>query len=358
MPDLRLYATCFRGLGEISRREVRRRLETSELAHRQVRDFDLFHFTTSESASRVSDLLTIEDAYFELDVLPLSGGREDLDLLRRRATRWDVEAGIAAKRQVTPRNRKGSVSYRVVVQAQDAEWRGYRREAIAETVTAAIDRRYARWYAVPDGGDLEVWVQIADREAIIGLRLTDRTMRHRSDKAVNLPGSLRPTLAAAMISLAKSNDDDIFLDPMCGAGTLLLERAREGRYKELLGGDIRQDAVAATFDNLGSRYKPWRVRKWDATRLPIDDSSVTQVVTNPPWGRQIGSKTELGSLYRGVFAELDRVSQPGASIVILTSEWDTFKTALASQQSLVTTYQIRRVHVLGRIADIFVMLKT
>ena len=353
-----LYAVTFKGLGEVARRELRTKLDATDFVFRAVRDSDLVAFAADTDRIDLSQLLTIEDAYYQLDVLPLTGDKKDLDSFKRRVEDWSFEEGITAKRRVTPRNRRGAVSYRVIVQAEDADWRRYRREVLAQEVSDAIGKRYGKWYAAEDGGDVEVWIQFSDREAVVGLRLTDRTMRHRTDKTANLPGSLRPTVAAAMIALAKPSDDDVFLDPMCGVGTLLLERARVGRYRELLGGDIRPEAVSATHENLGDRHKPWTVREWDATRLPLDDGSVTQIVTNPPWGRQIGGVGELSELYDRALDQFDRVLLPGRRAVILTSEWETFKRVLEGRSTLFPIQQVRGIHVLGRRADIFVLLKT
>ncbi len=354
----RLYAVTFKGLGEIARRELRRELGAEHFVYRQIRDTDLVSFATDAAHIGLAGLLTVEDVYFELDVFPITGDKKDLDDFRRRGESWPFEDGITTKRHVTPRTRKGAVSYRVIVQAEDAEWRRYRREALAAHVSGIIGQRYRKWYAVKDGGDIEIWIQIADREAVVGLRLTDWTMRHRTDKIANLPGSLRPTAAAAMIALAKPTDDDIFLDPMCGAGTLLLERARAGRFRELYGGDIRPEAIAATYENLGDRHKPWTVREWNAASLPLDAGSVTQIATNPPWGHQIGRHAELNDLYDGALNEFDRVLAQGSRAVILTNEWEMFKRILESRTTLIPIQQIRGIHILGRRADVFVLLKT
>ncbi|MBK34670.1 MAG: hypothetical protein CME26_03955 [Gemmatimonadetes bacterium] len=353
-----LYAVAFKGVGEIARREIRNRLEATGFVHRTVRDSDLISFSADIDRVDISNLLTVEDVYYQLDVLPLTGEKKDLESFRRRVEAWSFEEGITARRHVTPRSRKGAVSYRVIVQAEDADWRQYRRERLGREVTDAVGRRYSKWYAAEDGGDVEIWIQFAEREAVVGLRLTDRTMRHRTDKTANLPGSLRPTVAAAMITLARPSEDDVFLDPMCGAGTLLLERARAGRYRELLGGDVRPEAVSATYENLGNRHKPWTVREWDAARLPLEPDSVTQIATNPPWGRQVGSRGDLEDLYSRSFDQFDRVLVSGRRAVVLTSEWDALKRALEGRTTLIPIQQIRRIHILGRLADMFVLLKT
>jgi tRNA (guanine6-N2)-methyltransferase len=80
----------------------------------------------------------------------------------------------------------------------------------------------------------------------------------------HLPASLRPTVAAAMVLLSDPRPDDVFLDSMCGGGTLLIERAQFGRYGLLLGGDIEPRALEASRRNIGPRYRPIQIHHWDA----------------------------------------------------------------------------------------------
>lgn len=191
---------------------------------------------------------------------------------------------------------------------------------------------------------------------LVGLRLTDRTQRHRTYKQANLPGSLRPTIAYALAYLTKPEADDLFLDPMCGAGTVLIERARAGRYQKLFGGDISSDAVEATVANLGKQHKPWDVKVWDARKLPLDDDSVDKIAVNLPWGRQIGTAADNQRLYRDFIHEAERVLRPGGRVVVLTSQWELLRRVLADSELLVEKH-LTNISVLGWHADIFVCTK-
>ena len=148
---------------------------------------------------------------------------------------------------------------------------------------------------------------------LCGVRLSDETMRHRTYKVAQVEASLRPTVARALVMLSEPTDGDVFLDPMCGAGTILIERGMHGRYAQLLGGDIRPDAVAATRTNVGPRYKPIDIRQWDARDLPLDDGSVDRVVCNLPFGKKIGAPQALRPLYEGFASEVARVLKAGWS---------------------------------------------
>src|SRR5919201_960264 len=95
---------------------------------------------------------------------------------------------------------------------------GYRRvdarKALAQGLAGKLP---ASWRAAEENAAVEVWLTIDGATAVCGLRLSDRTMRHRKYKREHLPASLRPTLAAAMVRLAGGPPAHLVAHPMCGA---------------------------------------------------------------------------------------------------------------------------------------------
>jgi 23S rRNA G2445 N2-methylase RlmL len=179
---------------------------------------------------------------------------------------------------------------------------------------------------VEDDADVEFWLWLSGSEALIGLRLSDATMRHRTYKREHLPASLRPTVAAAMGWLSHPTPDDIILDPLCGAGTILIERALLAPFETAIGGDIRKEAVAMARRNADSAGVTITWRVWDARSLPLDAASVNRVITNLPFGKQIGTHETNQTLYTKLSQEFRRVLQTEGRLVTLTSEdrlWDT-----------------------------------
>ncbi len=357
---MKYYLTTLPGLEGVASHELKVKLRVDARQVLRTRNNVIVQFDFSGKVEELLALRSTEDVYVLLAEVTLTGRRSDLGLLRdavRSAKDFDV--GLSLHRQI-PRvqAKKGGrrTTYRVV--AQSSSEYAYRRVDAQNAVERGIDARYnRRWFRVEDDANLEVWLHMVERRAILGLRLTDRTMRHRTYKLEHLPASLRPTIAFAMVWLSGINENDLFLDPMCGAGTILIERAQAGRYKELLGGDIRQEAVDVAKANIGNKYKPISVRVWDARHLPLADNSVTKVVTNLPFGRQIGSPEELGPLYGGVAKEVARVLAVGGRVVFLTSEWSKLVDAIKRIPSLKIAPEHYTVCVLGVTARIIVCEK-
>ena len=192
--------------------------------------------------------------FFHLADMPLSGEREDLNTIGEIP---DLIPALSIHKQFNGLPR-GRTRYRVIVQASMQGWQSYRRNQMQGLLNGLCIAAFPKWRLVPDDAHVELWLQQTGRQVRLGLRLTDRTMRHRTYKIANRPASLRPTIARALVQLTRRKDGDVFLDPMCGAGTVMIERALAGRYALVQGGDIDEQAVVDTLENFGNRHKPAR----------------------------------------------------------------------------------------------------
>jgi 23S rRNA G2445 N2-methylase RlmL len=231
-----------------------------------------------------------------------------------------VAQALATRARLMPTARVGHrLRYRVVARMTGEH--NFRRVDMARAVARAIAERGDHlWRLSPEQADVEFWATILPDEFILAIRLSDEGMRHREYKVAHLPGSLRPSVAAALGWLSKPSVDDVVLDPFCGAGTILIERAHLARYRLLIGCDRNAEALAAARENIGPRHKPLELHPWDATAIPLPDRSVNKIVTNLPWGMRYGSHQENRRLYPRVLGEFHRLVQPGGQLVILTGE--------------------------------------
>jgi 23S rRNA G2445 N2-methylase RlmL len=233
---------------------------------------------------------------------------------------------------MTPGLRSGHrLRYRVVARMMGEH--EFRRIDLARAVERGIaERGDHSWRLSPDEADVEFWATLFADEFLLAIRLSDDRLRHREYKVAHLPGSLRPSVAAALGWLSRPSPDDIVLDPFCGTGTVLIERAHLGRYRSLIGCDREARALAAARENVGRRYQPLELHPWDAIAIPLPDRSVSKIITNLPWGLRHGSHEENRRIYPRVFAELRRVVQPGGRIVVLTGETRLMSSPAVRQQ--------------------------
>jgi 23S rRNA G2445 N2-methylase RlmL len=226
-----------------------------------------------------------------------------------------------------------------------------RRDVGRAVADAVRDGWPGRWQEVEDDSDIEIWATLIESELICAVRLSDSEMRQRG-KVKHLPASLRPALAGAMVLLTHPSANDVFLDPMAGAGTLLLERAAAGPFREIHGGDINGDALAAMQANLRGTRGEINLSRWDARKLPLDDAEVDKVAVNLPFGKQIADETLIPGLYREVLAEIARVMRPGGRLVVLAGNTSTLESARYGAARVLRPLDRHRVIVLGQTATI------
>jgi tRNA (guanine6-N2)-methyltransferase len=263
------------------------------------------------------------------DVFLLAWGTEeltyrarDLESIRRwtaRAVDW--EQLLRLHHALRPRP-EGRPTIRLVAQMRGQH--GYRRvdarQALAEGLAGKLP---ARWRHVEEHADVEIWLTIHEAQAVCGLRLSDRRMRHRTYKRAHLPASLRPTVAAALVRLVAAQAGDLVLDPMCGAGTILAEQAAvrpRPPALRLLGGDWDRQALHASRANFLALGEDIPLICWDARRLPLPAGCVACLASNPPFGVQLGQPETLAALYRQMTQEYQRVLQPGGRIALLAAD--------------------------------------
>jgi tRNA (guanine6-N2)-methyltransferase len=266
---------------------------------------------------------TVEDVFVTLaHITGLGHGRDALRVLRSAISNAGVDEALAVWRRV--RKVGQSRTWRVISQKSGSH--DFRRLDAGEALSDALRRTLPRcMHHVADDAELEFWLWLSGSEALIGLRLSDATMRHRTYKREHIPASLRPTVAAAMAWLACPTAEDIVLDPLCGAGTILIERALLGPLKQAIGGDIREEAVAISRRNarFAGAKATWHV--WDAQSLPLNTASVTRIIANLPFGKQIGTREINTDLYKKLLNEFGRVLTKDGVLVTLTSDdrvWD------------------------------------
>jgi tRNA (guanine6-N2)-methyltransferase len=320
-----LYAVTHGGLEPVAADEITRDLggEVKKTAR------GLAVFRLDDLTPAVLQLRTTEDVFllaWGSDSLTYKA--DDLDTIRTwTAKKPDWPGLFKLHHQLRPKT-KGRPTYHLVCQMQGEH--GYRRSDAREAFIAGLAGKIPNgWQYTDENAWIEIWLTIRGQTAVCGVRLSDRTMRHRTYKIEHVAASLRPTVAAAMVRLAGIGPGMTVLDPMCGAGTILAEvievaRKRRGGTVRVIGGDLDPNAVFVASQNI-PQVGPADLARWDATRLPLAAGSVDRIICNPPFGKQLSSPDEIGPLYEELAVEWDRVLKPGGRAVLLAMEQDALR---------------------------------
>ena len=308
---MKVFALTTRGLESVSADEIAALpgVTVDQIAYRRVTA------TCAASLSPLLELCTVDDVF--VDVATWSGigrPRSALDTIGRSSAQLDLREAVLMCSQVRPIR----IPLTFSVTANFVGKRNYStkeiKQACAEGIAAGHD-----WSYTPNdaAASLNARVFIEHDMAFVGVRLGQRPLHRRAYKQCHLPGSLKPSVAAALLFLTEAGPGVRVLDPCCGAGTIPIEAALGGAVT--FGGDSNSVAVAAARVNAQAAGIAARILSWDARTLPIADASVNRIVSNLPWGRAVKVDAVIESFYRRVCVEMQRVIAPSGRIALLTS---------------------------------------
>jgi precorrin-6B methylase 2 len=125
-----------------------------------------------------------------------------------------------------------------------------------------------------------------------------------------------PTLAAALARTAGARPTDVVWDPFVGSALELVERARLGPVRKLLGSDHDPGALEAARENLAAAGVHAELREGDALRLHPENVSL--ILTNPPMGRRLVRDSTIGNFLDAFVAHAADVLIPGGRLVWLS----------------------------------------
>lgn len=145
------------------------------------------------------------------------------------------------------------------------------------------------------------------------------------------PGVIMPKIARALVNLSGVKDNELFLDPFCGTGGILIEAGMIGA--RIIGADVQDKMVKGTKENLKFFGLTGDVIVSDVTELPLEDNSVDAIATDMPYGRSSLVSRSGGTriaksrpvfmerlyLYQDALDEIHRVLKPGRKAVIVSN---------------------------------------
>ncbi|HEY2748820.1 MAG TPA: HEAT repeat domain-containing protein [Polyangia bacterium] len=268
---------------------------------------------------------------------PLRAGGDDVESAVVAALASDAAFAIVS------RFTRGPIRYRL-------EWSdaGHRR-ALTFRVAAAVAARRPALINDPTATLWEVIVRERGKRFSVELwprGLPDPRFAYR---VAHVPASSHPTLAAALVRVAGARPDDVVWDPFVGAATELVERARLGPARALIGSDADDDALVRARDNLAAARVDATLARADA-RTFTPPLPPTAIITNPPMGRRVLDRRQTGELFRDFLAHAAALLPRGGRLTWISPRGDE-TLAVATPLGLRATYR-QRVDMAGFWAEI------
>ncbi|MBT2217485.1 EmtA family 23S rRNA (guanine(2470)) methyltransferase [Virgibacillus dakarensis] len=293
------FASVLPGLEYVLSNEINNKVSDSEII--QINRGKVF-FTTAESFTCLSSLRSADNLFQVIDQFQIGPHKKHLSKISERISQLDLDFIDHKDLFWVNASRKGKQTYS--------------RFEVAKKAMEGINKRYPDWNTgTSQNHQIEFRLDIEHHHVIFSHRLTEGTFRFRNQTRRFSRASLLPTVAHAMVWLSDPKSTDIFVDPCCGSGTILSERATYP-VNQIVGGDISDVVTKIAKSNLDDSKV--QVNVWDARKLPFSTSYVDKIVTNLPFGRQISPDEDLELFNHHIMNEVCRVLKPNGRAVILS----------------------------------------
>lgn len=298
----------------------------------------------SNDCLKFSDIKTIENFYVVIGRIKIGTHKADLnnlsdDILTLNLRRYINEFYF---------KRNGGKNPKIIVSASRSGKHNFSRYEAADRIQESLCNHLGFIRGSIDNHDMAFRADITDDNLLFSLKLSKKEFKYRGHKEFS-QGALKPTVAHAMVLLSKPSDDDVFLDPFCGSGTIPLERCFYP-YKKITASDISEKAVAISKSNIKGKAD---IIVADACNLPFSSHSVSKIVTNPPWDVQIKVE-DIQKLYVNFLYEAKRILIKGGNLVMLTDKEEILKSA-----ANMTNFNINKIATIslhGLLPSIFLLI--
>src|SRR5205814_10381166 len=155
-------------------------------------------FRVANNDKALLEVRTTEDVFLlAWGTDELSYRATDLESIRRWTDNRPDWANLLRLHHAVRPKPKAKPTYHLVAQMEGVH--GYRRVDALKAMARGLAGKFpASWKPADENAAIEVWLTINEATAVCGMRLSDRTMRHRTYKVEHFRASLRPTMAAAL----------------------------------------------------------------------------------------------------------------------------------------------------------------
>lgn len=167
--------------------------------------------------------------------------------------------------------------------------------------------------------DLDIFVHLNDNYFTVGLPLTKRPL---SDRNYLKHIALRSTICCAMCMAADVKCEDVILDPMCGAATLLVEAVRQFKCKTCFGIDLDVNQLEQAKINVCASLTEDQITliSADSSKQLFRKHCVDVVLCDVPFGRKFGKRSDIKQLFSQLTETISSVVNTNGRICILVSQ--------------------------------------
>jgi 23S rRNA G2445 N2-methylase RlmL len=141
-------------------------------------------------------------------------------------------------------------------------------------------------------------------------------------RKADVGASISPVIGACLVRLVRIGGAGTTVDPTCGSGTLLIERALLDDDVKLAGIDVSPTAVRAASENVAAAGLQSRITilHGDAADPAKWPKRCNEVIANLPFGgRSASMDRDLKALYRQIVDNIAAILESGGRALLYTA---------------------------------------
>ncbi len=278
----------------------------------------------TKEASSLYGLRTFEEMFF---VLP---GCKTVPADPGEAAKALVQAGLAS--YLKERHKENGAPFRFRIELRSTMTLEKRSAFVRRMAAVLEEQGRGELVNVTDGYEVELrLIETKEKSFHVLLKLFTLRDYRFAYRRKTIAAGMRPFLAAFCMALAGDETDggghSFFrenaqvLDPFCGAGTMLIERAKYAPVKQMFGLDILEEAVLAAREN--TRLADERANYVHRDFFTFQrEEAFDEIVTDMPFtvSENEERKQEIAELYRRFFLRAPEFLKEDGVLLLLTHD--------------------------------------
>ena len=167
--------------------------------------------------------------------------------------------------------------------------------------------------------DLDVFVHLNDEFLTVGLQVNKKPL---SERSYLRHITVRSTVCCAMCMAVNVTEKDIVADPMCGAGTILVEAVKQFNVQFALGLDCSSSQLEYARENLLGSATSDRIDLIcaDSRKNTVYLGACDVILCDVPFGRKFGKPDTIKALLEDIVKAVDIFLKPGGRVALLVCE--------------------------------------
>jgi len=178
----------------------------------------------------------------------------------------------------------------------------------------------------PSDYEVEIRIEKDGTKCSAALKLYTLEDNRFNYRIKTLPASIKGETAAVCVRLISKylQDNGDILDPFCGTGTMLIERAKYKGNVNLYGVDIYGEAIKSAEINTKAGELKANLIKSDIIKFS-SEIKYDEIISNMPYGLRVGSHKENEILYRDFIEKIPQLLKPKGYLFLLTADYRLLK---------------------------------